>query len=471
VTGTSRTSALRALYIVLSYIAAPAAFFLLLWRGFGNHGYWQRLGERLGYGTARAAGNTIWIHAVSVGEVQAAVPLVEALIERFPKIPVAVTTMSPTGSARARVLFGDRVLHSYAPYDLPGAVGRFFDRFRPRIAIIMETELWPNLYHECGRRGIPLVLASARISPRSMGRYRVLVGLFRETLSHGIVIAAQSRRDADRFIQLGAPPERTHVVGTLKFDQPLPSGEARWGHGFRDTHWPGRAVWIAASTHPGEEQAVIEIQRRLNARGGNQVLLLAPRHPERCDSVEEMLVGTGLKFCRRSRCEPAEVRPCDVYLIDTLGELNAFYGCADVAFVGGSLVPIGGHNLLEPASHGVPIITGPYNFNSEDVLELLEAEGAAEVVGDAERLGLRIASLLGDPAERARRGECGRRVVAANRGAVGRLLEFLQPLIFADHTGPDSTRTSAPPLAETAAQTDAAASGSPPSGSASRRLP
>jgi len=425
------TSALRALYIGLSYLAAPAAFFLLLWRGFSNHGYWQRLGERLGYGAARASQDTIWIHAVSVGEVQAAVPLVEALVQRFPGIPIAITTMSPTGSARAAALFGDRVLHSYAPYDLPGAVARFFDRLRPRIAIIMETELWPNLYHECGRRGIPLVLASARISPRSMGRYRVLVGLFRETLSHGIVIAAQSARDADRFIQLGAPPERTHVIGTLKFDQPLRHDQAGWGHDFRRRHWASRAVWIAASTHPGEEQTVIGIQQRLQRRGENRVLLLAPRHPERCDVVEQLLRDSGLRYCRHSVARAGDIAGCEVFLIDTLGELNAFYGSADIAFVGGSLVPIGGHNLLEPAAHGLPVLTGPYNFNSEDVLDLLVAAGAAEVVADERELQARVESLLADPAERQRRGALGRDAVAANRGAVRRLLEFLQPLIEA----------------------------------------
>lgn len=432
---TGRTSALRALYIVLSYIAAPAAFFLLLWRGFGNHGYWQRLGERLGYGSARARKDTIWVHAVSVGEVQAAVPLVEALFERFPDIPIAVTTMSPTGSARAEALFGDRVLHSYAPYDLPGAVARFFDRLRPRLAIIMETELWPNLYHECGRRGIPLVLASARISPRSMGRYRVLVGLFRETLSHGIVIAAQSSRDADRFIQLGAPPERTHVIGTLKFDQPLRAEQAAWGRDFRAAHWPDRPAWIAASTHPGEEQAALEIQRRMKARGGDAVMLLAPRHPERCDAVEQLLVDSGLTFCRRSRGGPTPAHDCDVYLIDTLGELNAFYGGADIAFVGGSLVPIGGHNLLEPAALGLPVLTGPHNFNSEDVLELLVAAGAAEIVNDSDDLEQRVQALLANPDERTRRGESGRQTVAANRGAVRRLLEFLTPLLDVERPG------------------------------------
>ncbi len=432
------TSALRALYIGLSYLAAPAAFFLLLWRGFSNHGYWQRLGERLGWGAARASQDTIWIHAVSVGEVQAAVPLVEALVQRFPGIPIAITTMSPTGSARAAALFGDRVLHSYAPYDLPGAVARFFDRLRPRIAIIMETELWPNLYHECGRRGIPLVLASARISPRSMGRYRVMVGLFRETLSHGIVIAAQSARDADRFIQLGAPPERTHVIGTLKFDQPLRRDQARWGQDFRRRHWDSRPVWIAASTHPGEEQTVIGIQQRLQRHGAGTVLLLAPRHPERCELVEQLLRESGLRYCRHSTAGQRDVSDCDVFLIDTLGELNAFYGSADIAFVGGSLVPIGGHNLLEPAAHGLPILTGPHNFNSEDVLELLVAAGAAEVVADERELQVRVESLLTDPAERERRGALGRDAVAANRGAVRRLLEFLPPLLAEGDAGPSA---------------------------------
>ena len=235
---------MRAFYLFLSYVLAPLVVPILVWKALRNPDYLDRWEERFGFGRTRTRRRAIWIHAVSVGEVVAASPMVKDLRQRFPDVPVVMTTVTPTGAQRVSGLFGDEVIHSYVPYDMPGAVRRFFDRFRPRLAIIMETELWPNLYDECGRRKVPLVMANARVSPRSMKHYRRFVSLFKETLSHGIVLAAQSQRDAERFLLLGADPGRTHVVGNIKFDIGLPDSVIAEGRELRAKQAADRPVWI-----------------------------------------------------------------------------------------------------------------------------------------------------------------------------------------------------------------------------------
>jgi 3-deoxy-D-manno-octulosonic-acid transferase len=323
------------LYNVLIYMAAPFAVLLQLWRGLRDPSYRGHLGERFGFGPP-VAGPTIWVHAVSVGEVQAAQPLVAQLRSRHPRYQVLLTTVTPTGAARARLLFGDKVQLRYVPFDLPGSVKRFFNRVRPHLAMILETELWPNLYAECGRRSVPLVLASARVSPRSVGKYRRLVGLFRKTLSHGIVIAAQSETDAERFRSIGASPERTHVTGNIKFDFQPPAGIEEQGRRWREQNAAGRPVWVAGSTHEGEEAIVLDAHRRVLERFPAALLVLVPRHPQRFDTVRELLVKRGHRFA--SRASPAVFSPSTkVVLGDTMGELMMFYAAADVAFVAGSL--------------------------------------------------------------------------------------------------------------------------------------
>lgn len=415
-------------YLVISYLAAPLVALLLLWKALGNRAYWERFEERFGFGRSHLASPSIWVHAVSVGEVVAASSLIAALRERYPQFPIVVTTVTPTGAQRVRDLFGDDVLHSYAPYDMLGSVRRFFRRMQPRLAIVMETELWPNMYAECGARGVPLVLANARISPRSVERYRRFIGLFRQALSHGIVIAAQSPQDAARFASLGASEERTHVTGNLKADLEFPPGMTDAGREFRTASMATRPVWVAASTHAGEEEAAINAHQDVRARLPDALLILVPRHPERFAGVAETLQRHHVAFRRRSLDEvPA---PTDaVYLADSLGELPMFYAAADVAFVGGSLVPIGGHNLLEPAALGMPVVTGPHNFNSEDIAQLLLEAGGLEVVAGEAELGPAVATLLADPALRVQRGEQARRVVVESGGALAKLLDLLAPLL------------------------------------------
>ena len=256
---------MRFLYTALAYLLVPFAFAMVLWRGLRDRSYWKNLDERFGFGR-RVTVSSIWVHAVSMGEVQAAAPLVRALRSRYPDMPLVLTTVTPTGYQRGSSLFGAGVHVRFVPYDIPGCVRRFFDRARPRLAVVLETELWPNLYRECSRRSVPLVLASARISPRSVGRYRLLVGLFRQTLSHGIVIAAQSSSDAERFKSIGANPARTHVIGNIKFDFELPEGVAAAGRELRRRQAPERAVWIAGSTHEGEEDLVLDAHVQVQKR-------------------------------------------------------------------------------------------------------------------------------------------------------------------------------------------------------------
>jgi 3-deoxy-D-manno-octulosonic-acid transferase len=421
-----QASLARAGYVVLSYLLAPAALGFLLWRGVRNPAYWERFGERFGFAGVRCAKPSIWIHAVSVGEVQAAAPLVRALLERYHDIPVVVSTTTPTGAQRVRALHGDSVAHVYAPYDTPGGVRRFFERISPRLVVIIETELWPNLFQECGRRRVPLVLASARISPRSLDAYRRFTVLFREALSHGIVIAAQSEADAERFRALGAAPERTHVTGNIKFDfeprAPALEPASR-------LPWPReRLVWVAASTHAGEEEIVLDAFATVRRAYPECMLLLAPRHPERFAAVASVVRERGFELVTRSSGATCRATT-QVYLLDTLGELVTFYDCAAVAFVGGSLVPVGGHNLLEPAASGVAILTGPHNFNAEEVAERLIAAGGAAIVKDVRELSASVLELLERPELRADRGARALRFVQENRGALARLLDLVHPLL------------------------------------------
>ena len=419
---------LRFAYALITYLLTPVVLGHLWWRSISNPDYRRRIGERFGYFHCELARRSIWMHAVSGGEVQAAAALLSALQTRYPDTPMVLTTMTPTGSRQAQDLFGDKVVHSYVPYDLAGAVRRFFDWAKPELVIIMETELWPNLFRECGRRKIPLVMASARVSERSVGRYRRLVSLFRETLSHGVVIAAQTATDAERFLSLGANPARIHVTGNIKFDFELDPDTATRGREFRRTHASGRPVSIAASTHAEEEQIMLQAQRKVMEKYQDALLLLVPRHPERFQFVATLLDRAGMSYVTRSsegRCNPET----QVFLGDSMGELTSFYAAADVAFVGGSLTPIGGHNLLEPAALGLPVLTGPYNFNAADIAELLIDNGSTQVVNNAEELADRVTALFADQKEREKRGSGGREVIENNRGTLQRLLELVDPLI------------------------------------------
>ena len=426
---------MRRLYSLLTYCAVPFAFAAVLWRGLRERAYWQGLGERFGWGRRLNRAPSIWLHAVSLGEMSAAAPLVRALRLRYPGYPVVLTCATLTGRARARGLFGDGADVRYLPYDMPGAVARFLDRIRPRLAIVMETELWPNLFAQCERRGVPLILASARLSARSVSRYRRFGTLCRGVFSASSLIAAQTVEDAERFVAIGAESARTRVVGNIKFDTELGAEVADRGKALRAATGSERPTWIAGSTHAGEEEQVLAAHEELLAGRPDSLLLLVPRHPDRFETVAELLSRQGWRFSRRSG-GGAPDGATQVVLVDTVGELAVLYASADAAFVGGSLVPIGGHNLLEPAALGIPVLTGPYQSNGKDIARMLLQEGAALQVADARQLAAALAQWLADPAERRRVGAIGQRIVESNRGSVARLLELMEPWLQGPRPSP-----------------------------------
>ncbi|PPJ41396.1 MULTISPECIES: lipid IV(A) 3-deoxy-D-manno-octulosonic acid transferase [unclassified Pseudoxanthomonas] len=417
---------LRALYSVVLYVLTPVTVYHLIWRGFRYPEYFQRWNERYGSYAASPRPVDVWLHAVSVGEVNAAAPVVDALLKRHRGLRLLVTTITPTGSERVRALWGDRVLHVYSPYDLPGAVARFLDHFPPRLALIMETELWPSLLFGCHDRKVPVYILNARLSARSLRGYSVLRPLIARTLRTVRRVAAQSEGDAARFVQLGAAPEQVRDVGNLKFDIPVPANVQEVVAGFRGHLPQGRPVWIAASTHEDEESPVREIHARLRQRWPNLLLLWAPRHPERFPRVAEGAREAGWKVGTR-RADQWPASDDDVFVLDTLGELMAFYACADVAFVGGSLQAIGGHNLLEPAAVGTPAVTGPHLHNFSEISRRLKEADALVIAPDAVGVARALEDLLGDQVRREAVAAHGRALVEHGRGALARTLVMIAP--------------------------------------------
>ncbi len=418
---------MRILYNLLAYLLQiPVAVYWLV-RAIGNSTYRDGFGQRFGFGYPKFS-RCIWIHAVSVGEVQAAAPLVRQISKQFPDRQLLITTVTPTGAAHVRTLFGDTVAHSYIPFELPAAVDHFFNNTKPELALIMETEIWPNLYRGCGIRDIPLILVSARISPRSLGGYRKLLPLFKETLSHGIIIAAQSKADADRFRSLGASSVRTWVIGNIKFDVELPENLVADGRDLRARMFGDRPIWVAASTHDQEEQQVLAAHVLLKAQFPRLLLVLVPRHPERFNDVRKLVEQREFTYASRTNEQPCN-EATQVFLLDTMGELPLFYAASDIAFVGGSLVPVGGHNLLEPAALGLPVISGPHVFNAQEIADMFVENGACNIVQDSAELAAAIGELLANPDAAKAMGERGREIVLSNRGSLAKLLSLLEPLI------------------------------------------
>jgi 3-deoxy-D-manno-octulosonic-acid transferase len=419
---------LRYLYTLALYLVTPIIVLRLLARGVRYRDYHRRWRERFGFFDAPGVKGSLWVHAVSVGEVNAAEPLIKALREYYPHAPLVVTTVTPTGSERVRQLFGDSVYHVYLPYDLPFAVTRFLRRVRPLLAIIVETEIWPNLYFACRKRGIPLMIVNARLSERSLRGYKPLRSLVAGALGCVRQIAAQSRTDAERYRQLGATPEKIVVTGNLKFDMPVPYDAELKGEELRQQWGPLRPVWIAASTHEGEELPVLEAHLEVLTRWPDALLLIAPRHPERFKLVENSARSLGFSVGARS-ADRVPGASHQVFVIDAMGELMPFYAAADLAFVGGSLVPIGGHNVLEPAALSTPVLVGPHTFNFEEITLTLIQEGGAVRVGDAEELGATVLQLLRDRPRRQHMGMVARIVFDSERGAVKRVMGMIDNLL------------------------------------------
>lgn len=409
-----------ALYNLAWRLAGPLLRRYLKKRGRQNPAYLLHWDERFGEALTPRALGAIWIHAVSVGETRAAQPLVAALRQRWPDAPLLLTQMTPTGRATAEQLYPDAEVR-YLPYDYPQAVRRFLAAYRPRCGVLMETELWPNLIAAADEQRIPLVLANARLSDKSLKGYRRIDGLIRPALGKLSAIAAQSPEDADRLRQLGA--SRVSVCGSTKYDIEIPPGQMELAARFRQ--WLGaRPVLLCASTREGEEALILDAWQAAGDACGDALLVLAPRHPERWKQVADLAAARGLGLQRRSAAEPVAAAT-RVWLGDSMGEMFAYLGAADVAFIGGSLLPFGCHNLIEPAQAGVPALFGPSVFNFAQAARDAQAAGAARQVPDAAAMVGEALALLADEPRRQAMRDGAARFRAAHRGASQRMLELI----------------------------------------------
>ena len=420
----------RTLYNLLFHLGVPLVALRLFLRGRKAPAYRQRIAERFALGLPAMRQGGLWVHAVSVGESIAAAPMVRALLKAYPDLPITITCMTPTGSERIGALFAGepRIQHCYLPYDLPWAAGRFLDHVRPRLGIIMETELWPNHIHQCAKRGIPVALANARLSERSARGYARFARLTRPMLAEMSLIAVQTETEAERFRSLGARAECVQVTGSIKFDlkidEQLPARALELRAQWNATQRP---VWIAASTHEGEDQVILDAHRQLLEVHGDALLILVPRHPERFNAVHELCSG---QFTTVRRSQGTVVGAQTQVLVgDTMGELLFLYALADIAFVGGSLVANGGHNPLEPAALSLPVIMGPHVFNFLEISALLREAGALQQVDDVQGLATAVQRLVELPQDARRMGAAGRAVMVANQGALQRLLDGLGRLV------------------------------------------
>lgn len=409
----------RLLYNLLLLAALPWVCARLVWKSRREPGYRDRISERFGAAPCTLPTGCVWFHAVSAGEVNAAAPMIRALRERFPTRPFLVTTMTPAGSMRVTALLGDVARHCYAPYDYPWAVRRFLRRVRPSALVLMETELWPNVVRQTAASGADVYLVNARLSARSFQGYRRIGSLVRPMLERLRCVVCQYEDTADRFRALGATA--VEVTGSVKFDAELPPDD----FGVGGLSFNGAPVWIAGSTHAGEEEIVVEAHRRLRHSYPDLRLILAPRHTARVPTVLGLLRSKGVTASLLSAREP----DASVLVADVMGTLPHLYGLADVAFVGGSLDRTGGHNPIEAAWHGVPLLMGPARFKIEEIWGRFEAAGCAHGVADVADIVTEVGALLNDPARCEREGKSAQAVIAANRGArgalVGRLADWL----------------------------------------------
>ena len=419
---------MRILYSFTIYLLTPFLLLYLAVRGLRNRSYLRRWNERLAVGLSGHFTGGIAVHAVSVGEVNAAAPLIRALLNQHPQHALTVTCFTPTGSARLETLFGEAVHHVYLPLDLPGAVQRFFKAIQPSVLIIMETEIWPNLYAGAARLHVPLVLANARISQGALPGYQRLKKLIGPAIRSINWIGAQSETDASRLISLGASPDQLIVSGNLKFDLELPDYVHQQGEALRRGWGEQRPVLVAGSTHEGDEQPLLEALQGVLKQLPDALLVVVPRHPERFEQAAEKARAAGLvvhRFSSGRECPPQ----AQCLVVDTMGELLPCYAAADIAFVGGSLQNRGGHNVLEPAALGCPVLIGPHTFNFAEITAGLIACGGARQVHNAPELEARLIELWGNPELRQAMGKAGMDLVQAGRGALKRTLAAVDSLI------------------------------------------
>lgn len=415
-------------YNLLLHLLLPFVYLRLLWRGRTVPTYKQNIEQRFG-GHKNLPQHGIMIHAVSLGETLAAQPLVNALLKNYPHFPVIITNTTATGAERARALWGDKVTQCYLPYDYSWAMDKFLAHSQPRLIIVMETELWPNLLALAQRKKIPVLLANARLSAKSAEGYSKIQGLMTPMLQALSVLAAQDQDTAQRFLDLGAPATTVQVTGSLKFDLTLPDNLAERALELKQ-QWQldGRPIWVAASTHDGEDEIVLAAFKHIQQQFNQALLMLVPRHPERFDQVAELITKHGFSMARRSQ-QQAVTPDIEVFLADSMGELLLWLAVADVAFVGGSLVNVGGHNPLEPAALAVPIVTGQTMFNFKQITEILLQAGALKQAANSQELAGVVCDWLNNPEQKQQAGQAALQVVNANKGALAKHLAIVEGLL------------------------------------------
>ena len=411
---------MRRLYSLSLILLLPYILFHLLWRSRRQPEYLRHIGERFGFYRGKPAGPLIWLHAVSVGETRAAVPLIAQLQARYPKHRILLTHMTPTGREAGRQLFGDSVLQCYLPYDFPFAAKRFLRHFKPDIGLLMETEIWFNLVWTCKKAGVPLLLINARMSEKSARNYGRFKSLSHDSLQSLSAIAAQTEADARRLVKLGAPS--VQITGNLKFDVAIPQSAIGLGENLRKQFGPSRPVFLAASTREGEETLIMEALAKTGIP--NLLTVIVPRHPQRFAQVAELLTQRGIRFQLRSANEVVAPET-QVVLGDSMGEMFAYYAACDIAFIGGSLLPLGGQNLIEAAAMGKPILIGPHTFNFAEVSGLAVQAGAALRVANAEELALMVGELLKATDKIEAMSVAARAFADRHRGATERLMALI----------------------------------------------
>lgn len=417
---------MRFLYGFLLYLMLPFIFLRLLWRSRRLPDYKTRVGERLGFFPFTLE-NCIWVHAVSVGEVIAAAPFIKLLQTHYPTTPLLVTTMTPTGAARVKSMFGESLHHCYLPYDFPFAMRRFFNAMNPKVGLIIETEMWPNLLAIAKHKQIPMCLLNARLSAKSAKGYARVASITKSMLSSFVCIAAVSKADAERFVELGAIKESVFVTGNIKFDLQIPTDLNARKMLLQQQLGENRFIWIAASTHAGEEEQVLAAHKQLLEKNPQALLILVPRHPDRFNEVAALCERQGFSIARRSQNQLC-TSETKVYLADTMGEMLLMYSVSDAAFVGGSLIANGGHNILEPAALGKPILSGTHLFNFAEISQLFLRAQALIVVEDANSLALQLINLQ-DPHLRTQMGTHALQVMVSNRGALERQWELVNKVL------------------------------------------
>ncbi len=418
--------AMRLLYTLLIYLFSPVILFFLYRPKKGKPGFESRWKEHLGFVPLPRNQDPVWIHAVSVGETLAITPFIQAFKKQHPDTPIILTTTTRTGADQAQKL-GELIEHRYAPLDYPDVLSRFFSRIQPRMLIIMETELWPNLLNQCHNRSIPVVIMNARLSERSCQRYQHIRSFF-ASMSQAIkLLLCQHQDDAARFVRLGVSPENIQVTGSVKFDIHLNQDQIEQSSKDRK-FLKGRPVWIAASTHKGEDELILQAHRKILTLYPNALLILVPRHPERFTAVAELCIAEKFTMCRRSDAITG-LSVNQILLGDSMGEMAYYFQLADIAFMGGSFVTVGGHNLLEPAALAKPTLIGPHFFNFTDITNQLVDKKACFIVENQEALADRIIELLKNPELQHDMGMAGFDVVTANQGALDKSLKAVESLL------------------------------------------